>query len=78
MPASENRRGRPSNKERSEARKDSYTPREVHDLWKNFRGQPNEIQMLMDFAQLADKNQAIRLSQLYWKRYEQEQRTERP
>ena len=52
---------------------DPYTPRELHWMWQKFKGDKDEITLLMDLA-LLDRNQAIKLSQSYWREYEREQR----
>ena len=51
----------PDNRER-------YTPREIHEMWRAFKGSENEIQLLEDLA-VVDRNTAIRLSQEYWLDY---------
>lgn len=47
---------------------DRYTTAELYDLWKLFRGEPDEIQRLEAFS-LMDRNETIELSQLFWTRW---------
>lgn len=68
------RTGRPRLEDASERSGDRYTPQELRQLWYSFRGDPDEIEKLMGFAVLEDRNAAIRLSQTFWQDYEREQK----
>ena len=48
-----------------------YTIGELRALWNNFRGSPDEITLLEHFGLCEDRNEAIDLSQHFWKEYTQ-------
>ena len=65
------KRGRPRKEDVEAMNQNPYTEAELYELWRFYRGQQNEIEMLEGFSCL-DRNAAIDLSQSFWKRWTHE------
>ena len=73
-PTSEPRRpGRPRKDAVTAEDRERYSPKEIHWMWQKFKGDKDEIAIIMGLA-VCDRNTAIRLSQDFWRQYEREQR----